>query len=250
MSASSDQEADKEKQPEEHPTELDCPASEESLYESVAPDCDDLRPICQGDVFRDVCMPGFDDDHDLVMLIGHPCSLREGAKLKARLQAVPVRPYERFPLRKWGTLHRKVFSLPGILHEHHAAELSYTGIVTPEQITPDKRIATLSTRGILLLQQRIVWTVAHAIIKLDTFHDFNAPMLAELELLEFWNEALCHESDSKERAATLLDTAEQFEKYLKDTGLRGQLIDSTRRADTRQQIRTEAIRRSAELSDE
>lgn len=244
MTASSDQESDEDKQATEHPTELDCPSSEEELYYTLEPDCDDLRPICQGDVFRDLCLPGFDDDHDLVMVIGHPCSLRAGPKLRPRLQAVAVRPYQRVPIENWGNSHPKVFPLPLLpLSKHHAAELSYPGIVTPAQISLDKRIATLSAPAILLLQQRIVWTSAHAIVKLDTFEDFNAGVLTELELLEFWNEQLCDELEGEERAAALLATAKEFDDYLKKAKLHQELEEPERRGEARARIRAEALRR-------
>ncbi|HEY3866180.1 MAG TPA: hypothetical protein VGL54_08860 [Solirubrobacteraceae bacterium] len=250
MSASGDQESDEEHRT-EHPTELDCPDSENEIFESVAPDCDDFRPVCQGDIFKGICLPGFDDGHhDHVVLVGHPCSLRAGPKLKPHLQAVAIRGYQSVPLERWGTSHLRVFPLPSLQLgiDHPAAILSEAGTVKPEEITLDKRVATLSPRGILLLQQRIVWTAAHTVIRLSTLKDFNGPVLTELELLEFWNEELCGHLEGEERAAALLDTAKQFENYIRGTGLQAQLEEVNQIADARRQIRAEAIRRSAERS--
>jgi hypothetical protein len=235
---------------EEDPTRLDGPDDDEEIYESRYDECDDLRPICQGDVFTDVSLPGFDGDHKLVMLAVHPCSLREGAHLRARLQAFPVRSYQCVSPAKWPTSHKKVFPLPDLGgSEHLAANLSESGVLTPQQITPADRIMTLAPRTILLLQQRIVWTAAHTVVKLDTLDEFNAPALTELELLEYWNEQLCGELAGQEREQALSRTAEEFENYVKSTGLQGALATPDRRADARSQIRTEAVRRSKESTD-
>jgi hypothetical protein len=244
MPEPADQEHDKD------PTRLDGPNDDEEIYESRYDECDDLRPICQGDVFTDVSLPGFDGDHELVMLSVHPCSLREGAHLRARLQAFPVRSYQRVPPAKWSASHKKVFPLPDLGGSQHlAANLSESGVVTSQQITPANRIMTLAPRAILLLQQRIVWTAAHTVVRLDTFDEFNAPALAELELLEYWNEQLCGELTGQERVEALRRTAEEFEEYVKATGLQDALATSDRRADARSQIRTEAVRRSNESTD-
>lgn len=233
---------------EEDSTRLDGPKDDEEIYESLHDECDDLRPICQGDVFTDVSLPGFDGDHKLVMLAVHPCSLREGAHLRARLQAFPVRPHkQRVPPAKWPTSHKKVFPLPDLEgSEHLAANLSESGVLTPLHITSANRIMTLAPRAILLLQQRIVWTAAHTVVKLDTLDEFNAPALTELELLEYWNEQLCGSLAGQEREQALRRTAEEFEGYVKSTGLQVALTKPDRRADARSQIRAEAVRRSEE----
>jgi hypothetical protein len=47
------------------------------------------------------------------------------------------------------------------------------------------------------------------IIGLDIFEDFNARPLAEIELLEFWNEQLCGYLIDADRADALIATAEE-----------------------------------------
>src|ERR1019366_8528714 len=174
------------------PPRLDGPADDQELYEALGEQCGDLRPICQGDVFSGVTLPGFDEDHELVMLVGHPCTLREGPALRPRLQAAPVRSYQRVPARKWPTRDKKVFPLPGPDDAGHlAASLAETGMARREQLTYANRVVTLAPRAILLLQQRIVWNSAHTVVRLDTFEEHNAPMLTELGLLEDWNIRLC-----------------------------------------------------------
>lgn len=229
--------------------ELDAPGEDGEIYEACGEEVDDLRPICQGDVFDGVSLPGFEQgDHSMVLLAQHPCSLRKGAALRPRVQAVPVRTYRHVAPALWATGHLRVFPLPDLNGSRHlAADLSEAGVVTSEQLEAAHRIFTLSQRGILLLQQRIVWTAAHTVIGLDVFEDYNAPALAEIELLEFWNEQLCDDRDAG-RADVLVAIAEEFESYIRAEGLQGALTKPDRRADARRTIRMEAIRRAERRS--
>ncbi|MGH2904132.1 MAG: hypothetical protein ACRDK7_11200 [Solirubrobacteraceae bacterium] len=224
--------------------ELDCPREDGELYEARGEEVDDLRPVCQGDVYEGLTLPGYElGDHEMVMLSQHPCSLRSGAALRPRIQALPVRRHQYLPPRSWSG-HGKVFPLPALEDkEHLAADLSEAGMVTREQLASARRTITLSRRAILLLQQRIVWTAAHTIVGLDTFEEFNAPALEEIELLEGWNELLCGELEGAERAAALETTAQQFEAYIREEGLQDALAQTDRRSDARRTIRMEAIRR-------
>jgi hypothetical protein len=226
--------------------ELDAPRENAELYEARGDEVDDLRPICQGDVFEGLCLPGFEqDDHSLVLLAQHPCSLRKGASLRPRVQAVPVRAYQHIVPSAWASRHLRVFPLPDLDGSRHlAADLSEAGVLKSEQLDSARRVFTLSQRGILLLQQRIVWTAAHTIVGLDTFEEFNAQALAEIELLEFWNEQLCSEQTGPERGAALLATAEEFERYIRAEGLQDALARPSSRADARRMIRKEAVRRA------
>lgn len=230
--------------------ELDAPDEDAQIYEARGDEVDDLRPICQGDVFDGLTLPGFDQcDHKLVLLSQHPCSLRKGAALRPRVQAVPVRTYRHVAPAMWTTGHLRVFPLPDLDGSQHlAADLSEAGVVTPEQLQSAHRVFTLSQRGILLLQQRIVWTMAHTVIGLDVFEDYNAPALTEVELLEFWNEQLCGDEVDADRADALVAVAEEFESYIRAEGLQDALTKSDRRADARRIIRTEAIRRAEQRS--
>lgn len=226
--------------------ELDAPDEDAQIYEARGDEVDDLRPICQGDVFDGLTLPGFDQrDHNLVLLSQHPCSLRKGAALRPRVQAVPVRTYRHVAPTLWATGHLRVFPLPDLDGSRHlAADLSEAGVVTSEQLHSARRVFTLSQRGILLLQQRIVWTAAHTVIGLDVFEDYNAPALTEIELLEFWNEQLCGDEVDADRADALVVVAEEFESYIRDEGLQNALTKPDRRADVRRTIRMEAIRRA------
>ena len=68
---------------------------------------DDLRPVCQGDVYSGICLPTYDGEHYHVILAMQPCSRRAGALLRhvpsVRGKRTPVRR----PLEVAGTALRK-----------------------------------------------------------------------------------------------------------------------------------------------
>ncbi len=230
------------------PTDLDRPDSDESLYETYGLEEDDpLRPVFQGDVFTGITLAGYESSHhDAVMLVGHPCSLREGADLRSRLQAVAVRPHQRVPPEAWPTGYKQCLPLPALGGgKSKAALVREIGIVTRDQLMDARRVATLSKRGILLLQQRLVWTLARTVVRLDTFEEHNAPQLIELELLEHWNEQLCDKCAPAELAVALEKAAKAFERYMHEGGWREMLEQPARRADVRRAARQEAEQRRA-----
>lgn len=228
-------------------TDLDGPDSNEHLYETFgAENSDSLRPIFQGDVFTGITLAGYEgNDHDTVMLVGHPCSLREGAPLRKRLQAVAVRSHPSVAPAEWRTGHKQVFPLPALDGaKAKAGNLREIGVVTRDQVQAASRVATLSDRGVLLLQQRMVWTLARTVVWLDTFEEFNAPQLIERELLEDWNEQLCEKCSPADLDAALADVAQQFEDYMLEDNRRKLLDQSDRRAEVRKAARKEAEHRA------
>jgi hypothetical protein len=230
------------------PTDLDRPDSDENLYETYGSEEDDpLRPVFQGDVFTGITLAGYESSHhEAVMLVGHPCSLREGADLRSRLQAIAVRPHQRVPPEVWPTAYKQCLPLPALDDGgSKAALVREMGIVTREQVTNARRVATLSKRGILLLQQRLVWTLARTVVRLDTFEEHNAPQFTELELLEYWNEQLCDKCAPAELTVALETVAKQFEDYMREGGWREMLEQPERRTEVRRAARLEAEHRRA-----
>lgn len=224
---------------------LDVPDDNEAIYLAVGEVVDDLRPINQGDVYRGIRLPGFPDgDHDIIILTTHPCSLRAGPKLKPRLQAAPVRRGKQIAPHEWATSYLRQMPLPTLCDDKsYMATLTESSVVTPAQLDGAERIAALSETGILLLQQRLVWALAHAVIGRDTLADFSAPAFAEIEMLEEWNEGLCS-ADEPDRPARLAAIAEQFEEHIRTTTLQADLADATKRGDARRRLREELRRRT------
>jgi hypothetical protein len=229
------------------PTDLDGPDSNEHLYETFGSEEDDpLRPVFQGDVFNGITLSGYDSgDHDVVILVGHPCSLRKGAPLRKRLQAAAVKTHTSVAPAEWRTGHKQVFPLPALDGvKATAGNLREIGVVTRDQVETASRVATLTDRGILLLQQRMVWTLARTVVRLDTFAEFNAPQLIERELLEYWNEQLCEKCSPADLNDALAGAAQQFEDYMLEDDRRKLLEQPDRRAEVRRAVWKEAERRA------
>ncbi|MGW5137560.1 hypothetical protein ACWEPH_00615, partial [Nocardia beijingensis] len=64
-----------------------------SLYDEKN-DVSWARPILQGDVFRDVELPGFSDGPYVVQVVAHPCAMRRGAEVAERVTVAPVHSYQ------------------------------------------------------------------------------------------------------------------------------------------------------------
>lgn len=229
---------------------LDAPQDDDDVYLAVGEVVDDLRPINQGDVYRGITLPGFPKgDHDMVILTTHPCSLRAGPKLKPRLLAAPVRSGKHIAPVDWATSYLRHMPLPGVLGgKSYMASLSEASVVTPEQLEAADRIAALSEDGIQLLQQRLVWALTHAVIQLDTLAEFSAPAFGEIELLEEWNMRLCGD-DETDRPARLAEIAAEFESYIRESGVQGDLAQPRKRGDARRRAREELERRVEALTE-
>lgn len=229
------------------PGQLDSPTSDEDLYLTVGDDILATRPVSQGDVFDGITLPGFPTGHhDSILLVTHPCSLRAGPHLKARVQAAPVTRGQHLPPARWPSAFQRHLPLPGLPKGDFMAALTETGIVTPEQLEASRRVAVLSEHGTLLLQQRLVWSLTHAVIGLDTLEEYSAPAFAEIELLEEWNEQLCAGLEGDDLARQIVAEAVEFERYIRsDTDIQERLQVPSTRGDARRLARDEIRRRAA-----
>jgi hypothetical protein len=226
------------------------PTSVDEIYlarDGAAP----YRPLLQGDVFSDVTIPGVGIEHTLVIVATHPCTMRRGPVLVDRVKAHPVVPYDEVPLEKWGESHFKVFPLPQFRGgEPFAARFDEVGMVPTAELSLDRRVAILSDHGILLFQQRQIFTDTRAALKLGTLQQASAAVLAEAELLEEWNERLAIAGDPGNLLAAITSEAIEFDKFLglsqSDLTLREMLRDEHRRSAVRKAVRAEIRRRSEE----
>lgn len=236
--------------------ELDRPDDVDQLYlergDPVAP----WRPVLTGDVFRGPPVPGL-DPAELTMIVAHPCTMREDrGRLRERLQAVPVRPYQEVPLDAWGTGYLKVFPLPEVWDGRSvAARLDEFGMVRTEQLDLDARVACLSEEGIRLLLQRFFACFARVTVGLSTLGTALLGPLTEAELLEDWNEALARQrvESGADRNDALTEEASEFDAVLStrnpETGarLRDGLTDSVSASRVRREVREEIKRRLLDM---
>lgn len=241
---------------------LDRPPPVDELYIARGNPVEPWRPIMQGDVFRSVQVPGLDDvaaleGHELVMVLAHPCTMRAGAQLQSRIQAVPVTPHQFVEPDRWPVGHFRHLPLPelvpGEAPGHHAACLGFFGMVDSRELQLGRRVACLSEVGVLLLQQRFIFSLTRARVGLDTLGAAVSGVLEEAELLEEWNErvvsARVEQGDDRDEA--LADEGDRFERLLSsahvgEEALRRQL-EGRRRVAARREIGQALERRLAEV---
>lgn len=230
---------------------LDRPTTADELYLARNEEVEPYRPILTGDVFTEITIPGVAIPHELGMVISHPCNMRVGDRLRENIQMLPIVEYQDVPLEQWVTGgHARVFLLPDsqLLDRPCAARFDETGMVPSQELTHDRRRMCLSERGILLLLQRLVFSLCRADIPIAQFERAVAHVLAEAELLEEWNERLApaHGADV---AAALAAEATAFDEFMKtmegELVLRSQLREPHRVPNVRRLVRQEIGRRLA-----
>jgi hypothetical protein len=228
---------------------LDRPATADELYLARGDEVEPYRPVLTGDVFSEITIPGVGVPHELGMVISHPCNMRVGDRLRDNIQMLPIVEYQDVPLDHWVTgSHARVFLLPEsqLLERPCAARFDETGMVPSRELTPGRRRICLSERGILLLLQRLVFSLCRADIPIEQFERAIAHVLAEAELLEEWNERLvpAHGADVE---AALAAEATAFDEFMRtvegETELRTQLRESHRVPNVRRLVRQEIARR-------
>src|SRR6266487_1354361 len=133
------------------------PLSEEDLYEArgVVPLA---RPITQGDIFRNVDIPGFDQQPPAVMITQHPCSMRRGSELRARLSVAAVRPGQKINDGDWQG-YVWAMLLPNMLGngQDYYADFRDIGSVKTVDLGRSARIVALTNYGVHVLHQRNIY---------------------------------------------------------------------------------------------
>jgi hypothetical protein len=222
---------------------LDSPASEDEIYLARAGEVDPYRPICQGDIFGNVEIPGL-AGRTRAMVLSHPCAMRAGPRLRARVTVAPVSDHQNIPLAEWSTGHLRLMPLPVLDLEQpgqaHAAKLEEPMTIASSNLALEDRLATLSNRGIVLLEQRYIHNHSRASIPLELLYEVSAAVLEELELQESWNLALVRPGveGGGDLTALLEQEAEAFDQVMlsahEDTrSLRELLQTSSERASVR-----------------
>jgi hypothetical protein len=207
------------------------------------------RPIFQGDVFKDIVLPGFGDDPRLVQVVAHPCSMREGTDLRPRITVAPVEEHGRVKGNGWnGNL--RIMPLAELVDGKHYAAKFVDVTAAPSQLLDiDARIATLSDHGIYVLQQRIVEHYTRVEVDIPTLAKETAPVLWEMHQQQDWVETvLDDEADWTTENLSTEETA--FDAWLKegDPSRHTQLKDDHTHADLRRAARKAALARRSEVA--
>lgn len=198
------------------------------------------RPILQGDVFEGVIVPGLGDEPLTVQVVMHPCSMRRGTELVERVQVAPVESYQK--VSDWNG-HIRVMPLPDLRGDgkNYAAKFVDTTAVAASALTLDKRVASLTQRGVLVLQQRIVMDHARLDLDLGLFREQSAPVLAEAEMQETWIETALQGSGMLNVDAVARASAD-FQSWLEEEGQkrRKELDNEANHASLRKAVRLAA----------
>jgi len=159
----------------------------DALYDERL-DVSRARPLLQGDVFDHVVLPGFGEGPVKVQIVAHPCAMRSGADLAPRITVVPVRPYQRVRGSGWEG-HLRVMPLASLHAGNDFAAFFADVTACPAHLlTRQSRIATLSSRGIYVLQQRLIKHYTRVEMGLEVLRSESAPVLTEAELQRDWLE--------------------------------------------------------------
>lgn len=192
--------------------DLDSPGSPDELYRDRG-DVEISVPINQGDIFAGIEIPSLAPEPLVVQVVMHPCSLRKGAVLRERITVAPVRPLgENVSDRTWKRRHLNSMLLPDLFEDGttYHADLRDVAPARTDQLHLPRRISALSNRGILLLQQRLVYAQTRLALPLSDFQAVSKPVLTELEMQESWVSTALDANQDQQDIPTAL-TAGQLE---------------------------------------
>jgi len=151
-------------------------------------------PYSQGDVFEEVVMPGIEDDSPgFAMLFMHPCTMREGARLRDFVTAVRVRFHEGRVLsnpRTWAN-RNKLMPLPDLLasgDSTHIADFMQLGTIPSSSLDRTRRVSQFSADGRLALQQRLIFHLTRHAPSVDVLRNAGQPLELELQAQIDWME--------------------------------------------------------------
>jgi hypothetical protein len=126
----------------------------------------------------------------------------------------------------------------------HAAMFEEPATVSSELLDSSRRVALLTDRGVMLLQQRYIHNHCRLVAPLSALQEVSAPVLEEIELQESWNLALAAPQlqAGADPGTVLEQEADAFDSLLQSvptgytSSLRDLLKDPTARATVRRAV--------------
>lgn len=203
------------------------------------------RPIFQGDVFEvadHACLP----DTRRVAILTHPCSMREGVKLRDRITIAHVSTTSSLVPLPWKG-HYRIMPLPHLDKSDLFWQINFTEVHTirSDTLKTDKRIACLEDMGINLLQQRYIFYLTRYVVETDTLYESSANVITEIDLMEEWIDIFA-DHNSLDLMKEIEREQKEFDEYL--TPFREDLLTKSKRAGVRRKVYSEIQRRGANLS--
>lgn len=173
------------------------------------------RPLIQGDVFEDVLLPGFGEEPQMVQIVTHPCAMRTGPDLTSRITVAPVVPHQSVAASNWnGSL--RVMPLAELVDGSSFATKFVDVTAAPaELLTRDRRIATLTHKGIYVLQQRLIKHYTRVEMPLELLRRESVAVLTEAELQWHWVEEVLTDAELEDNEAIEAE-AKFFDHWLGD----------------------------------
>lgn len=149
------------------------------------------RPLLQGDIFDDIILPGFGDEPMKVQVVNHPCAMRKGPSMLPRITVAPVEPHKQVKSQKDWDGNLRVMPL-GELTDGKPYATKFVDVTAAPAVllTRDRRIATLSHKGIYILQQRLIKHYTRFEVALELLRKESASVLAEAEMQWDWMEGV------------------------------------------------------------
>lgn len=129
--------------------------------------------------------------------------------------------------------------------KHFAAMFVDITACPVELLTKERRIATLSNRGIFVLQQRLIKHYTRAETALEVLRSQSAPVLTEAELLWDWLETVLSDLEIDDDDLLAVE-AEVFEEWMRSGSPSRQerLRAETNHADIRRDAQRAAVERA------
>jgi hypothetical protein len=208
------------------------------------------RMIFQGDVFQNVVLPGFGDEPWIVQVVAHPCSMRAGTKLNRRTTVAPVVKHQLIVGDAWNGNIRLMPLAELVGGKHFAAKFIDITAAPTELLKLDERIATLSDRGIYVLQQRLIKNSTRLEVEPPVLAKQSTAVIWELHQQRDWIETVL-EDDASWTDENLKAEEIAFDDWLSEgePSRRDQLKVEHAHADLRKQAHKAAIARAAVLTE-
>lgn len=187
-------------------------------------------PYQQGDVFRDISLPGLEPGP--AMLFMHPCTMRQGTRLRDRLTVVQVRVESSGKVLTqpihWAA-RNKVMPLPDLADDGrstHVGDFMEMATVTVAELPRTARVAQLSVTGRLHMQQRLVFHFTRYRPSIDDLGRATEAVELEAQQQADWLQAGCCGDD--DAPADLVEKLEaEYQAFLGDSrdpsSVRGEL---------------------------
>lgn len=216
---------------------LEQPKVDDEIYLSRGDEVLSARRLLTGDVLADIIIPGVATDLGLGMIVTHPCSMvTDGVNLIPSLHVAKVEPSDVTP---WPSCPRDRMPIPNLDHgTFHVVRFDLIGMITTSDLEAARRLATLSVRGVNLLQQRLIWYFTRFEVPTAQLNQLFTPVFEEVDLQEIWVEA------ATEAGVTTVDAVSTFHQWIRaddGTGTRRQdrLKDAQARPAIRRALQTE-----------